>query len=58
MHGLQDDLIPLSHSRRLFETFKGKKKLIEVPGGSHNDLASLTAYAEFLKSFPAFFHAP
>jgi fermentation-respiration switch protein FrsA (DUF1100 family) len=58
LHGLQDNLIPPSHSRRLFETFNGKKKLIEVPGGSHNDLASFTAYVEFLKTFPAFFQAP
>lgn len=58
LHGLEDGLIPASHSRRLFESFKGKKKLIEVPGGSHNNLASFTAYVEFLKNFPAFFQAP
>ena len=40
IHGDKDEIIPASHSERLFKKFEGKKKLILVPGGGHNDLNS------------------
>lgn len=49
LHGSDDTLIPPSHSRRLFETFTGKKKLIIVDRGAHNDLYAFTQYEDFLK---------
>jgi fermentation-respiration switch protein FrsA (DUF1100 family) len=55
LHGSGDTLIPPGHSRRLFEKFTGKKKLIMVQHGGHNDLNVFHEYASFLHDFPAFF---
>jgi len=56
LHGSDDTLIPASHSRRLFQKFTGKKKLIIVDRGSHNDLHAFTEYEDFLKGvLPSFF---
>lgn len=56
LHGSADTLIPPSHSARLFEKFSGKKKMIVVEGGSHNDLHAFRQYAEFMKDvLPTFF---
>jgi uncharacterized protein len=48
IHGTKDTLIPPSHSERLFDEFKGKKKMILVTGGSHNDLNAYPEYQVFL----------
>jgi uncharacterized protein len=48
IHGTTDTLIPPSHSERLFKTFKGKKEIIIVAGGSHNDLNAYPEYQKFL----------
>lgn len=55
LHGSGDTLIPPAHSRRLFGKFSGKKKLIIVAHGGHNDLNAFHEYASFLHDFPAFF---
>lgn len=56
LHGSDDTLIPASHSRKLFERFNGRKKLIVVDRGSHNDLHAFTEYEEFLRGvLPSFF---
>ena len=56
LHGSDDTLIPPSHSAKLFEKFTGKKKLIIVDRGSHNDLSAFRQYEEFLKDdLPGFF---
>jgi uncharacterized protein len=55
LHGSDDTLIPASHSHRLFEKFGGKKKLIIVDRGSHNDLHAFTQYEDFLKGVLATF---
>jgi uncharacterized protein len=56
LHGSDDTLIPPSHSAKLFEKFTGRKKLIIVDGGSHNDLNAFLQYEEFLKEdLPGFF---
>lgn len=49
LHGSDDTLIPVSHSRRLFARFTGRKKLIIVPQGAHNDLHAFREYEEFLQ---------
>lgn len=50
----QDRVIPASHSRALFEAWRGRKTWREVPGADHDGIAGETEYwsaiAEFLKS--------
>ena len=56
LHGTHDELIPDSHSRRLFAKIKGKKKMIIVDRGSHNDLHTFEQYKAFLRGeLPSFF---
>lgn len=58
LHGSDDTLIPPSHSARLFEKFTGKKKMIVVDHGSHNDLHAFGQYEDFLKDvLSSFFSA-
>ena len=49
LHGSDDTLIPPSHSAKLYEKFTGKKKMIIVDHGSHNDLHAFRQYDQFLK---------
>ena len=49
LHGSDDTLIPPSHSAKLYEKFTGKKKMIIVDHGSHNDLHDFRQYDQFLK---------
>jgi uncharacterized protein len=49
LHGSDDTLIPPSHSRQLFDRFKGMKKMILVDKGAHNDLHAFQQYKEFLQ---------
>lgn len=49
LHGSDDTLIPPSHSRQLFDRFKGMKKIILVDKGAHNDLHAFQQYKEFLQ---------
>jgi fermentation-respiration switch protein FrsA (DUF1100 family) len=56
LHGSNDSLVPSSHSEKLFEHFTGKKKMIIVHRGSHNDLNAFKQYEEFLRNvMPSFF---
>jgi fermentation-respiration switch protein FrsA (DUF1100 family) len=56
IHGSIDELIPSSHSERLFKKFPGKKTKILIPKGSHNDLNAFEEYSHFLKDvLPTFF---
>lgn len=56
LHGSADSLIPFSHSAKLFDRFSGKKKMISVDGGSHNDLHTFTEYESFMRGvLPVFF---
>lgn len=48
IHGTADELIPGSHSHKIAERFSGKKKLITIAGGAHNDLNSYPEYDLFL----------
>lgn len=56
LHGSNDSLIPPSHSERLLKKITGKKKLIIIKEGSHNDLNSFEEYNRFLEEdLPSFF---
>ena len=56
LHGSDDVLIPASHSRKLFDAFKGTKKMIIVDRGAHNDLHAFVQYRDFLRDdLPHFF---
>lgn len=56
LHGSDDVLIPASHSRKLFDAFKGTKKMIIVDRGAHNDLHAFVQYRDFLREvLPHFF---
>jgi uncharacterized protein len=48
IHGKADTLIPSHHSDELFNAFTGKKELITIEKGSHNDLNSYPEYQHFL----------
>jgi fermentation-respiration switch protein FrsA (DUF1100 family) len=37
MHGVQDDIVPISHGRRLFEAAREPKRFLWVEGAGHND---------------------
>jgi fermentation-respiration switch protein FrsA (DUF1100 family) len=50
LHGSDDTLIPASHSTRLFQRFTGKKELVIVDKGSHNDLHAFKQYEHFLQN--------
>ena len=53
VHGTSDTVIPIEHGRRVFEAANEPKKLVEVPGGGHNDLWSRgsSAYEQALAEF-------
>ena len=56
LHGSDDTLIPPSHSLKLFDKFSGKKKMIIVDKGQHNDLHAFSQYDDFLRDvLPSFF---
>jgi len=50
LHGSDDTLIPPTHSRLLFDRFKGTKKMILVDKGAHNDLHAFQQYKDFLQA--------
>lgn len=56
IHGQNDSLIPVSHAEKLFQKVQGKKRMVIIPRGQHNDLTSYAAYHETLKDvLPSFF---
>lgn len=58
LHGSDDTLIPPSHSQLLFDSYSGKKKMIIVDKGAHNDLHAFRQYDDFLgDEMSAFFNA-
>jgi len=57
IHGTNDDVVPISLGRELFEKFAGPKRLLEIPGASHNDMVyyllrgqAMAAFRDFLTS--------
>ncbi|MBL6447090.1 alpha/beta hydrolase [Fulvivirga sp. 29W222] len=48
IHGGNDALIPVSHAQNLHKAYSGKKKLVIIPQGTHNDLSLFDKYHETL----------
>lgn len=46
IHGSDDGLIPVSHSQTLFDAYKGRKNLVIIEGGDHNNLSGHSSYHE------------
>lgn len=55
LHGSDDTLIPASHSEKLFRRFNGKKELVIVDKGSHNDLHAFKEYEHVLQNVLSIF---
>ena len=55
MHGEADEIVPLWHSRQLFERAPGPKTFIAIPGAQHNDFMWVAGarYAAALRDFEA-----
>ena len=51
IHGDRDELIPESHSRRLFKAANELKDLLIIENGHHNDLSTFPIFEEKLRSF-------
>ena len=51
LHGTDDELIPCSHSQKIYEAISSSKKLILVRGGGHNNLSQFTEYNDGLRNF-------
>jgi fermentation-respiration switch protein FrsA (DUF1100 family) len=56
VHGTDDTLIPAVHASELYNRFKGKKELILIDKGQHNDLHSFSEYKDLITNIvPEFF---
>jgi fermentation-respiration switch protein FrsA (DUF1100 family) len=56
IHGQADTLIPLAHTTKLFEEFRGKKKKVIIPAAQHNDVNTFPEYEQLIiKEFREFF---
>ncbi len=55
MHGAADEIVPLWHGQRLFETAPGPKTFVAIPGAHHNDFMWVAGdrYAATLRDFEA-----
>jgi len=55
MHGEADEIVPLWHGQRLFETAPGPKTFVAIPGAHHNDFMWVAGarYAAALRDFEA-----
>ena len=55
MHGEADEIVPLWHGQRLFETAPGPKMFVAIPGAHHNDFMWVAAgrYATAMRDFEA-----
>ncbi len=55
MHGVQDEVVPFAHGRRLFGTAPGPKRFLWVEGAGHNDfmLVAGDRQAQALHEFAA-----
>ncbi|HZE36865.1 MAG TPA: alpha/beta hydrolase [Candidatus Eisenbacteria bacterium] len=55
MHGEADEIVPLWHGRRLFDTASGPKTFVAIPGAHHNDLMWVAGarYGQALRDFEA-----
>lgn len=57
IHGTKDDVIPIWHGKKLYDTYTGSKESYWVEGASHNDIAIvggseyLTKIKDFIKKY-------
>ncbi|MDB5283096.1 MAG: alpha/beta hydrolase [Bacteroidota bacterium] len=51
LHGSKDDLIPFSHSQKIYDAIAGKKKLVLIEGGKHNNLNTYPEHQQALSDF-------
>jgi fermentation-respiration switch protein FrsA (DUF1100 family) len=58
IHGTLDTLIPSTHTKKIAAKIKGKKKVIFIDGGAHNDLNSFALFQEFLDTDLKDFFSP
>jgi fermentation-respiration switch protein FrsA (DUF1100 family) len=58
IHGTLDTLIPFTHTKKLAAKIRGKKKVILIDGGAHNDLNSFPLFQEFLETDLKDFFSP
>ena len=56
-HGLDDDFVPCSMSRKNYEACASRKELIQVPGAGHG-LSYPVAPEEYVQNARRFFHPP
>jgi abhydrolase domain-containing protein 17 len=56
LHGLQDEVISVSHGKKIYESYKGPKQCYWVEGAGHNNLIYTCGqnYFEHLKEFSKF----
>ncbi len=58
VHGSDDQLIPPSHSKKLYDSYEGKKSMLLIDRGQHNDLHAFEEFRTFVRNtMPAFFFA-
>lgn len=50
VHGTADELIPASHSERIYAAVPTRKKMILVHGAGHNDLGEFAEHQQFIQS--------
>lgn len=53
IHGTRDTIIPAHHGQRLYEKFEGKKTMLLIDGGHHNDLSEFPEFSEGVARFIA-----
>ncbi|GER56680.1 alpha/beta-Hydrolases superfamily protein, partial [Striga asiatica] len=51
IHGTKDEIVELSHGKRLWELAKEKYELLWVQGGGHCNLETFPEYIKHLKKF-------
>ena len=52
MHGTNDNVIPMKHSEKLFESIESKdKKYFEISGAGHNDILDFEKTVKVIKDF-------
>jgi hypothetical protein len=49
--GGRDAIIPMSHSKRLFEAWGGPKRWVELPGADHGDISTWPAFWPAIDAF-------
>ena len=51
IHGIDDELIPVSHGQKIYDAISSPKKLLLIKGGGHNDLSRFKEHREGINDF-------